>query len=91
MTTLLDQVVRGHRQTIVRHRNTHHREWPGPILLTETQARQIHAEAYIGPRDVDALDELIEAARRGGARMFHLPVQLVDTQPESTPYLEGWI
>lgn len=86
--SLLEQVTRGYGQTDRRHRNSAGQRWRGPILLTEGQARQIAAEAYPGQRDEEGL---IAAARVGEARMFHLPVQLVTYEYESTPYLEGWI
>jgi hypothetical protein len=87
VTTFLEQTTRGYWQTVRRHRNTGC-YWRGPILLTETQARQILTQACPGPRDED---DLIKAARRGEARMFDLPVQLVAYDYESTPWLEGWI
>lgn len=90
MTPFVEQIVRGYDQTERRHRNTGC-HWRGPVLLTEAQARQLFAEAYPGLRSKDEEDEIVEAARRGEARLFHLPVQLVDKQRESTPYLEGWI
>jgi hypothetical protein len=88
MTTFLDQVVRGYGQTEQRHRNTGH-HWRGPILLTEGQTRQLFNEAAaVGPHNEE---ELIAAARKGEVTMYGLPMYLVDTQAESTPYLEGWI
>lgn len=87
MTPFVEQIVRGYDQTERQHRNTG-RHWRGPILLTEAQARQLLAEQLPGLRDEE---DVIAAARRGEARMFHLPVQLVERDHESTPYLEGWI
>ncbi len=87
MTDFVEQITRGYWQTERRHRNTGRRWW-GPILLTEAQARRLAAEAYPGQRDEE---DLIAAARRGEARLFHLPVQLVAYDYESTPWLEGWI
>ena len=89
MTTFLDQVLRGYSQTERRHRNTKLRHWPGPVLLTEGQVRQLFGEAAAGGQRTE--EELIAAARKGEASMFCLPIRLVDTQAESTPYLEGWI
>lgn len=90
MTGFVEQITRGYWQTERRQRNTG-RHWPGPILFTEGQARQLFGEAYPGVRSKDEEDEIVEAARRGEARLFHLPVQLVECDCESTPYLEGWI
>jgi hypothetical protein len=84
----VEQVMRGYGQTERRHRNTGKRWW-SPILLTEGQTRRLFSEAAaVGPHNEE---ELIAVARKGEATMFGLPVQLVDTQAESTPYLEGWI
>lgn len=87
MTSFVEQITRGYWQTERRHRNTG-RHWRGPILLTEGQARRLAAEAYPGQRDEEGL---IAAARIGEAGLFHLPVQLVAYEYESTPWLEGWI
>jgi hypothetical protein len=88
MTGFVEQITRGYWQTERRHRNTG-RHWRGPILLTEGQTRRLFSEAAaVGPHNEE---ELIAAARKGEVTMFGLPMQLVDTQAESTPYLEGWI
>lgn len=87
MTPFVEQIGRGFGQTERRYRNTG-RYWRGPILLTEAQARRLLAEVCPGLRDEE---DLIAAARLGEAGLFHLPVQLVAYDYESTPYLEGWI
>lgn len=87
MTNFVEQITRGYGQTERRHRNTG-RHWRGPILLTEAQGRRLLGEQAPGLRDEE---DVIAAARRGEARLFHLPVQLVTYDYESTPYLEGWI
>lgn len=87
MTSFAEQITRGYDQTARRHRNTGS-HWRGPILLTEAQGRRLYAEQMPGLRDEE---DVIAAARRGEARLFHLPVRIVEYDYESTPYLEGWI
>lgn len=88
MTSFVEQIVRGYGQTERRILNTSGNRWRGPIRLTEAQVRQIHAEAGLTPQ------EEFEALLSAGlpcVQILCLPLQLVDTQAESTPYLEGWI
>ena len=88
VTTFLEQVIRGYGQTERRILNTTGRHWRGPICLTAKQARQIHTEAGLTP--AEEFDALL-AAGLPDVQMLGVPLQLVATQTESTPYLEGWI